>query len=75
MGTGGNDGSWLTMRTAVGEFKPDNEGWSAEYIRGGYMCARVGDKASSAKVQFPVLQLQDKAVLRFMQLRMPRKGQ
>lgn len=65
MGTGGNDGSWLTMRTAVGEFKPDNEGWSAEYIRGGYMCARVGDKASSAKVQFPVLQLQDKAVLRF----------
>lgn len=64
-GTGANDGVWLTMRTAVGEFKPDNEGWVAEYIRGGYLCARVGDKASNAKVQFPVLNLQDKTVLTF----------
>ena len=64
-GTGANDGSWLTMRVAVGEFKPDNEGWAAEYIRGGYLCARVGDKASNAKVQFPALELQDKTVLTF----------
>ena len=64
-GTGANDGSWLTMRVAVGEFKPDNEGWEAEYIRGGYLCARVGDKASNAKAQMPALNFKDKTVLTF----------
>ena len=64
-GTGANDGNWLTMRVAVGEFKPDNEGWSAEYIKAGYLCARVGDKASNASVQTPALQLQDETVLSF----------
>ncbi|MBO7067858.1 MAG: M6 family metalloprotease domain-containing protein [Bacteroidaceae bacterium] len=64
-GTGGNDGTWLTMRTAVGEFKPDNEGWEAAYIKGGYLCARVGDKASNAKLQFPALEFKDKTVLSF----------
>lgn len=64
-GTGANDGTWLTMRTAVGEFKPDNEGWTAEYIRGGYLCARVGNNASNAKIQFPALEFQDKTILTF----------
>lgn len=41
-GTGANDDRWSSFRTATGEFRPDVEGWEAEYIKGGRHCARVG---------------------------------
>ena len=45
-GTGGNDGSWITFKTATGAFRPDNEGWTAGYMRGGRHCARIGNTAA-----------------------------
>ncbi len=45
-GTGGNDGSWLTFRTATGTFRPDNEGWTATYMKGGRHCGRFGNTAA-----------------------------
>ena len=45
-GTGGNDGSWLTFRTATGTFRPDIEGWTATYMKGGRHCGRFGNMAA-----------------------------
>ena len=45
-GTGANDNSWLTFRTGVGTFRPDNEGWAATYMKGGRHCGRFGNMAA-----------------------------
>ena len=45
-GTGANDGSWLTFKVGVGTFRPDNEGWSASYMKGGRHCGRFGNLAA-----------------------------
>ena len=45
-GTGANDNNWLTFRTGVGTFRPDNEGWTATYMKGGRHCGRFGNMAA-----------------------------
>lgn len=45
-GTGANDNNWLIFRTAIGTFRPDAEGWSASYMKGGRHCARFGELAA-----------------------------
>ena len=52
-GTGGNDGNWVTLRTATGAFVADNEGWTGDYMKGGSTCARFGSKADNATVTSP----------------------
>jgi hypothetical protein len=45
-GTGANDGSWMPFKVATGTFRPDNQGWSASYLKGGRHCARVGNMSA-----------------------------
>lgn len=45
-GMGGNDGSWATnVFTGNGTFRPDNEKWIADYMKGARYCARFGNAA------------------------------
>lgn len=53
VGTGANDGNWLTLKTATGTFVADNAGWEAGYNRGGRHCARIGSSASNANAVSP----------------------
>lgn len=61
---GGNDGNWTTYRIAIGTFRPDNEGWQADYVRGGRHCARVGDTAPCDLVS-PAMHFNGSATLSF----------
>lgn len=45
-GTGANDGNWMPFKVATGTFRPDNQGWSASYLKGGRHCARVGNMSA-----------------------------
>ena len=45
-GRGANDDSWLTFQIANSAFRPDNEGWSATYMKGARHCARFGNTAA-----------------------------
>lgn len=41
--SGGNDNVWGgTAVTSIGTLRADNEGWTAEYMRGGRYCGRFG---------------------------------
>lgn len=53
VGTGANDGNWMSFKTATGEYLSDNEGWTGAYKRGGFLCGRFGSSATNASVQTP----------------------
>lgn len=53
-GTGANDENWFTIRTAEGTFRPDSEGWSASYMKGGRHCARFGN-LNAEDVKSPII--------------------
>lgn len=61
-GTGGNDTNGFTppalaRNFANGTFNSDVEGWSSNYSRGGYQCARFGNGNSSGAATSPAITL------------------
>lgn len=65
VGTGANDGSWLTMKVAVGAFTPDNANWVGDYMRGASHCARFGSSASNASATMPEVEVDGPCTLTF----------
>lgn len=66
LGTGANDNSWMTMKTGVGKFAPDNEGWEGDYMKGASYCARFGNTAAASSVTTPAFDVDGEAELSFL---------
>lgn len=72
-GTGGNDEQGfippkLAQKFAMGEFLPSTPGWEGKFMKGAYMCARVGNtSATQAQIKTPLINLDEAndAVLTF----------
>ena len=72
-GTGGNDEQGfippkLSAKFAMGEFLPSSPGWEGTFMKGAYMCARVGNtSATQAQIKTPQINLENgvEAVLTF----------
>ena len=55
-GTGGNDNEWSSS-VASSAFLPDNDGWEAAALYGGYKCARFGSSKKSGVATSPSITL------------------
>lgn len=66
-GTGANDGVWMTLGTATGTLRADNDGWSANLgITGGRHCAKIGTMTTTAvNVVSPQITLNGSSTLSF----------
>lgn len=65
-GTGGNDGIFEGDNVGLGDFFPDNEGWSGTPKTGASKCALFGNATRKANVVTPSFKMTEPVVVSFL---------